>query len=260
LQLKKALIISLLITALSIIIANLIGKETAILIGNLGYTPITISLTSITTIMVIKFRANNIQGAAWIMFLACSVSWMIAEHLWNVEEIMLHENPFPSYADIFYVAGYVFLILFSLYYMKIVKYAITKKMIMVSVFSSIVVLIPSLYITASENSDVSGIAFLLAFMYPILDTIVLIPALLGIMMFFRGEVDRMWTFFSLAIISLAAGDTGFLLTEMNGSYYTGHPIEILLMWSYILFSFGVYSQYTTFSSKRNFFDNKRELR
>jgi hypothetical protein len=177
-----------------------------------------------------------------------------------VEELVLNVKPFPSSADIFYVLGYGFLILFSAYYIKVVKNTLTKKMILVAVTASISLLLPSLYITISENSDVSGVAFLLAFAYPVLDAIVLVPALLGIMMFFKGKVSRMWTFFSLAIISLAAGDTGFLLTQMNGSYYTGHPMEILLMWSYVLFSFGVYSQYQVFSSKRNFSENKEEFR
>ena len=257
-QLKKLLV--LLLVAVSVIIANLFGKAPAIWIGNLGYVPITISLTALTALMVFKFRANSTHGVAWIMFLVCTISWMVAEHIWMIEELVLNVKPFPSSADIFYVLGYGFLILFSAYYIKVVKNAITKKMILVAVTASISLLFPSLYITISENSDVSGVAFLLAFAYPVLDAIVLVPALLGIMMFFKGEVSRMWTFFSLAIISLAAGDTGFLLTQMNGSYYTGHPMEILLMWSYVLFSFGVYSQYQVFSSKRNFSENKEEFR
>jgi hypothetical protein len=246
--------------AISVIVANLFGKETAILVGNLGYYPITILLTSFTAIMVIKFRTKNTYGIAWIMFLACATSWMVAEHVWTVEELVLHVKPFPSNADIFYVLGYGFLILFVMYYMKMMKKAITKKMVLVSITISITVLLPSLYISEFENSDISGIAFALALAYPVLDAIVLAPALIGIMMFYKGEVSRLWTFFSLAIISFAAGDTGFLLLEMNDNYYTGHPIEILLMWSYVLFTFGVYSQYKIFSGKKNSFEDKKELR
>lgn len=258
LQLKKLFI--LLLVAVSITVANFFGKESAILIGNLGYVPITISLMVLTAFMVFKFRANNTYGIAWIMFLTCAISWMIAEHVWIVEELVLNVKPFPSLADMFYVIGYGFLILFSVYYLKVVKNTISKKMVLVAVTASVSLLIPSLYLTMSENSDVSGIAFLLAFVYPVLDAIVLVPALLGIMMFFKGEISRMWTFFSLAIISLAAGDTGFLLTQMNDSYYTGHPIEIFLMWSYVLFSFGVYFQYKTFSNKKNFSEKNEEFR
>lgn len=35
------------------------------------------------------------------------------------------------------------------------------------------ILLPSLYMTQFENSDVDGIAFVLALAYPVLDTIVL---------------------------------------------------------------------------------------
>lgn len=67
--------------AISVIVANLIGKETAILVGNLGYYPITILLTAFTAIMVIKFRTKNACGVAWIVFLACATSWMVAKHV-----------------------------------------------------------------------------------------------------------------------------------------------------------------------------------
>ena len=127
-RLNKPLVFSLLAVVVSLIIVNLIGKEAAILVGNLGYTPITIMLASLTMIVVIKFRAKSTHGIAWIMFLACTLSWMIAEHMWIVEELVLHVKPFPSIADIFYVMGYVFLILFTIYHMRVVKDAITKKM------------------------------------------------------------------------------------------------------------------------------------
>lgn len=258
--LKKTVILVLSVIASAILIANLIGKEAAITTGNLGYVPISISLFIITTIMLSKFRTKSYLTIAWIMFLLCTLSWMIAEHIWIYEELVLHDNPFPSSADIFYVIGYVFLSLFSIYYLKIAKNAITKKMIITSVIISCSVLIPSLFMTNSTNSDLTGIAYVLAVAYPFLDAIVLVPALIGIMMFFRGEVSRMWTFFSLAIISLTAGDTGFLVTQMYNTYYTGHPIEIFLMWSYVFFSFGVYSNMKTFSSKKNSFNDKESLR
>ena len=133
-------------------------------------------------------------------------------------------------------------------------------MLFTSVIISSSVLIPSLFLANSINSDLVGIAFTLALVYPILDAIVLVPALIGIMMFFKGEVSKMWIFFSLAIISLIVGDTGFLITQMYGDYYTGHPIEIFLMWSYVLFSFGVYTNMKTFSSKKNSFNDKEKLR
>lgn len=260
LKLKKPLIFGLSSIFFAMIIANLMGKDTAILVGNLGYIPVTVVLTILSSIMAIRFRGKSQHGIAWLMFLVCASSWMIAEYVWIAEELVYHVNPFPSNADIFYVIGYVFLILFSINYMKIVKGSITKRMILVSLVISSSLLLPSIYMTQSSNSDVHGIGFALALSYPILDAIVLVPAIIGILLFFKGEVSRLWTFFSLAIISLVAGDTGFLLTQMNGTYYTGHPIEIMLNWSYILFSFGVYSQIKIFQSDKNSLRDKKSLR
>lgn len=67
------------------------------------------------------------------------------------------------------------------------KKSITKKMVLVSIAISITILLPSLYISEFENSDISEIAFVLALAYPVLDAIVLVPALIGMMMFYKGK-------------------------------------------------------------------------
>lgn len=74
-----------------------------------------------------------------------------------------------------------------MYYMKMMKKSITKKMVLVSIAISITILLPSLYISEFENSDISEIAFVLALAYPVLDAIVLVPALIGMMMFYKGK-------------------------------------------------------------------------
>lgn len=60
-------------------------------------------------------------------------------------------------------------------------------MVLVSIAISITILLPSLYISEFENSDISEIAFVLALAYPVLDAIVLVPALIGMMMFYKGK-------------------------------------------------------------------------
>lgn len=260
LQISRALILSLIAVGFIILAANLAGKEVTVITGNLLYVPVTVSLVILSIIMAVRFRGKSAHGIAWLMFALCASSWLVAEHTWILEELVYHENPFPSAADIFYVTGYVFLILFSINYLKIVKDAITKKTILVASLLATTLLIPSIYMTINTNSDVTGLAFALAFSYPILDAIVLVPAIIGVILFFRGEVNLLWTLMSLAIISLAGGDTGFLITQMNNSYYTGHPIEIMFYWSYILFSFGVYSHIKIFKNDKMTYSNKESLR
>lgn len=92
------------------------------------------------------------------------------------------------------------------------------------------ILIPSLYMTIDNNSDESKFAIILGAIYPIADAIILVPALIGIFLFFRGEVNFLWTLLLIGILFEVIADTGFQYFTLNNSYYTGHLIDILLMW------------------------------
>ena len=107
-------------------------------------------------------------------------------------------------------------------------------------------LIPSLYMASGQDSQIDDFELALALIYPIADAIILIPALIGVILFFRGEVNFLWSLICVAIILNVVADTGFLITSMDSSYYMGHPIDMLFLWAYILFSFGVYSHIQIF--------------
>ncbi len=45
----------------------------------------------------------------------------------------------------------------------------------------------------------------------------------------------------MGIISDVIADTLFLFLALEESYYPGHPIDILFVFAYLFFAFGVYS-------------------
>ena len=248
-------------TALTDILANLFGgKGIAVLVGNLMYVPLTILLATLSSIQAFRFGRNNTIGIATILFAIFATLWMIAEHIWIIKEVILHEKPFPSIANFFYIFGYPFLILASFRYLRIVKNAITKKMIIVASLLSIVLVIPSIYIATGSDSDKQFLGLGTEALYSILDGLALIPAIIGFSLFLGGEVFFPWLLFSLAIFTIACGDTAFLIVDRYGWYYTGHPIEILFYWSYILFSYAVYSHLIIFKTQKKKFDNKESMR
>lgn len=73
-------------------------------------------------------------------------------------------------------------------------------------------------------------------LYPISDAIMIIPALIGIALFFKGEVNFMWTLVCLGILSVFIADTVFFLAQFDDTYYTGSPTEILFLWTCIFLS------------------------
>lgn len=96
--------------------------------------------------------------------------------------------------------------------------------------------------------------------YSIADAIVLVPALLGVSLFFGGKVNFLWSLMLIGIIVEAIADTGFQYFSLDNSYYTGHPVDILFLWSYIMLSFGVYDHIKVFKAKRNSLSDKESLR
>jgi hypothetical protein len=106
----------------------------------------------------------------------------------------------------------------------------------------------------TSNSD--SFTLVLGAIYPIFDALVIIPALVGVSLFFKGKVNFMWTLFCLGTISAFIGDAAFLFGQNEDSYYTGNPMEILFYWNYILLSFGVSSQLALFNKTKK--DKKLE--
>ncbi len=247
---KKYLLFSLLGTGFVIFVANLAGQDVATVASDLLYVPVLGALVILSIIIAARFNVKGEHGRSWILFVGLAASWFIAEQIWIVYDLVYQIDPWPSMADIFYLLGYPFLFLFSIYYLKPVKDAISKKTMAYASLATITLLIPLLYMAYDTDSEISTFELTLALSYPIADVIVLIPALIGVILFFRGEVNFLWSLMCIAIVLNVVADSGFLITSMDGSYYTGHPIDMLYLWAYILFSFGVYSHIQIFKKHR----------
>ena len=124
------------------------------------------------------------------------------------------ETPFPSLADLFYLAGYVF---FGYYFYSILK--LLRKTIQrdVIILVSIAAMYRNIYtesilwhrtIPASRQEDMLGTTLSIA--YPILDSILFVPAILVLWSTRKGDLAYThWILISLFIILNGIGDIGF---------------------------------------------------
>ena len=260
LQSQKFLLTSLIITGFAFLIAGSFGKETAIVFGNWIFV-ISAAPVILSGILIKRKGIQGIHGKSWIFFLIFAVLWCIADQLFTYNELYLHESPFPSSADVFYLAGYPFYFVFVLIYLKPFKNAVSKKLILSSSLIAIAVLIPNLYMTFQNNSpDETQTAIIVGMIYPISDAIILVPTIIGVTLFFRGAVNFLWTLLFIGFICEVIGDTVFQYLSLSNEMYTGHPIDMLFLWAYIIFSFGIYEHIKIFKSQKNVFDNKEDLR
>jgi len=92
-----------------------------------------------------------------------------------------------------------------------------------------------------ENEKLDGLTIFLYAIYPILDAIIIIPSIIAAILFFRGQVNLLWTAVLIGTILWVIADTSYLIFSVDDTYYPGHPLDILFIWAYILWAFGAYS-------------------
>lgn len=235
-------------TACVVLLANLFGKDFATLVTDIALTVSSDALLVLAVVISTRFGIRGDHGIAYFFFACFAALWLVAELTWTLSELVF-QQPLDS-IDWIYLGGYPFLFLFSMYYLKPLRKQISKKMIVLASLVVAAFLIPTLYTTYSYNNDASVMRLLDASIYPLADTAVLFPAVVGISLFFRGQVSFFWSLACLAIILNIIADSGFMFLYLDSAYYTGHPIDILYLWSYVLFSFGIYSHIKFFKKPK----------
>lgn len=254
------MLVTLMATGLAMVVAEYFGKKAAMVFTDWIFVPIPGALVVLSILSVKRHGLQGSHGKAWISFAIFSAMWFIAEQVWSVLELFYNQKPFPSFADFFYIVGYPAYFIFAILYIRPVKKAITKKILILSSLVAVAVLIPNLYMTFESNSDEDKLSIIISAFYPVADAIVLVPALIGVSLFFGGKVNFLWSLMLMGIILEVAADTGFQYFSLDNSLYTGHPIDILFLWSYVVLVFGVYDHVKIFKTEKKSLHDKESLR
>ena len=256
----KLFLFCLLVVGFAVLVSNLLGTQTANVMTDLLYVPVSGGVLILSVIIAVKFRGQSDLGRAYLLFTGFVSFWFVGELVWLRSELVSHLLPFPVETDWMYLAGYPFLLAFMSYYLKPFRLAISKKMLLQASLATVVFLIPSLYTMYSYNPSTSLLDIVWAALYPISDAIVLFPAVLGLSLFIKGKVGLLWSFCCIAIILNIIADSGFFFFDTNNSN-SGNPLNILSLWSYILFAFGIYSHVKLYSSpKKKSYGNVEDLK
>ena len=255
---KRFLLLTLGVVAVVNTFSNYLGEHVASITGSYVIIIASGTLVVLSLITNHKFGITGKHGIAWVMFTCFAASWFAAETIWVFYDVYLQVEPFPSIADVFYVVGYPFLFVFMLFYLEPVKKGISKRMIAASVSITAIMLAVSIAtigwdiqmdnITDGNEIKFDILNFAISLIYPILDAIVLVPAIVGLMVFFKGQVSFLWSLMCFAIVSVSIADAAFVIGHLEDFYHTGHYIDIFFLWPYVLMSFGIRHHYSLFHS------------
>ena len=176
-----------------------------------------------------------------LLFLTISfISWFAAELTWNLFKHVLGIDPYPSIADFFYIAAPIFMFISLIVFLQPIQNKIKKTHWIFASLISLLVLIPILIVTFEANLEVNEIEIVIALIYPIVDAILLVPAIIAILVSVKIKKNLFWTTLLLGIIIFIIGDDLFLFLVSNNLYYDGNPVDILWLTSYVIWSFSIY--------------------
>jgi len=148
-------------------------------------------------------RADKIQEISKksLFFLVLSFSsWFVAEQTWNLYEHVLGIDPYPSMADFFYILAPILMFISLIIFLRPLRSKIKKTDVIFASLLSILILIPILIMTFQSNSETEFFEIAVAMIYPITDTVLLIPAIIAILFSVRVEKNSFWVMILIGII------------------------------------------------------------
>lgn len=181
---------------------------------------------------------QKIKGLFPMLYASLGLSlglWFAAEATWAYYELIVGiETPFPSMADIFWLAGYIpffyFLVGIIKYYIGISK-SITFPLIAVSVigFTITFYMLSGFYHDADLATQEGIISYAVASAYPIADMFLIIPASAAFIQLRKGKLTfTPWFFIVIATIVYIIGDFGFAastsITDMADMIWMWNPL------------------------------------
>jgi multisubunit Na+/H+ antiporter MnhG subunit len=157
--------------------------------------------------------------------------------------------PYPSIADVFYLAGYIPAFLSILGFMRIFQRLVTPLKKIVSALVGLLILGVTAVFLLTPLSLSSSPVFVKAFdlAYPVMDAVLMALVTTRLIAFIGTSLGRPWTWIFCGLLLYSFADIMFSWGTLAGWYYSGHPIELLWLYGYLAFALGFNRQRAQFS-------------
>ena len=195
--------------------------------------------------VVLKFGCRGKFGSMHLGLFLAVFLWCLGETTWGIYEVGLHiPVPFPSLADIFYLAGYLPAIISILLVVKFFSRGLSEIKVLVSSLLGLMIigLVFSFLLDPLLSNSTGVLTKVLDLAYPSLDSILLILAIMMLLIFEGAPPSTPWFWISVGIILTTIADISFSVGTLQGWYYSGHPVELLWIWGYIAMTLGFDNQ------------------
>lgn len=235
---------------------RLLGGRTVLWIYDLANIAVACLGAWLAFLLWRSFKPGETLSIIW-GFLATGLTlWALGEIIWSSDQLLFGEKlPYPSTADVVWLAGYVPVILalalrFRTFQMRLarpVQFAALSAFGLGAAFTILTVIVPIL-----QDSQAGGtLEKLVNVLYPIGDLTVAFFALLIVLVLMGGKLVGAWGLIAFGYLSLAISDVLYAYGVWQGTYqvdpalgldFMSYLINLLYTASYVLVALGLYQR------------------
>lgn len=241
---RRKLVIGLAICIFAIdgLVFSTSGSDIEIFVGDLSRIGTISAAAILSLIVVVRQKTSGLFGRAYASLAASLLLWVVAESIWGYYELGLGvETPFPSIADAFWLSAYGPLGYHLFSTAKFFGKGVKKSTIVIVTTAAALFL--AFYVQAiAEIFALEGPEALpslaISIAYPVLDVILIVPAVLMITNAGRGQLTSIpWIFVGWVLLVIADSLLG--ITAVTN--FTGEVFHITMTYNaaYLCFMAGL---------------------
>ncbi len=166
------------------------------------------------------------------------ILWFFAESTW-LYLILVGEDPFPSIADLFWIAGYVPMVSALMMSARGIplKFTPAVRMLWIVLSVTMILIVASIEVIPLIL-EAPTLETLITVVYPSFDVLILSTILVIVLKFRSGAVSKAWGALVLGFLFTAVGDLWFIYAEWYGQYQGVYdPVDYFLSLGYFAFIF-----------------------
>jgi hypothetical protein len=226
--------------------------------------PLALGVTLMALMLWRHVAVGNQNRLLWSGLTIGWIIWTVAESWWGVASIIGHEVPYPSWADLFWIVGYlpIYIALWTRIRSLPQNLTLLQRVgLWLSILFSMGGTIFFVLIPIVRNNDSTTILeSALNILYPLMDIILLILVLRIFFTYQQGMYGRAWMWLSAGFVLLSLSDLIFAHANTTNLYYPDGQInslstfgvDIPYVLSYLFWLNGMFIVQTTQSSHQPF--------
>jgi diguanylate cyclase len=217
--------------------ALFLGVHASLATGSLAqsllYDLIGASAVAIALVSVWRYRPD--RPMPWILMAVGQALFVAGDLAWNWYEV-IGENPFPSVADVLYLAGYPFIAagLFLLIRRRIGD-GDRGGLLDAAILTTAAAIVAWTFLIQPQlvGSDLDTVSLAISLAYPVGD-LILIGMAMGLLTT-PGARTASFRMLGMSLALLLVADQIYALQNLDDSYVSGGPIDSLYLVAYLLF-------------------------